>query len=163
MFVGLGRETLKSIYHGMTTADFYLGRGASAIWIGSVGAYGKPETLPRGVVSAGSQEAFRGAVKRMVHSVSQGVSPEIGWPWRRNSLQTDYVYAWDEERIFVSVAGEPWRCLRTWESSSDEKPTYPHLPFSWTAAEKASGTGSRGNGPHKIMMAEMRRRIRGHS
>jgi hypothetical protein len=86
----------------MTKADFFLGPGGDSIWLGSVGSHGRLEMLSREIVCAGSSEAFRRAVGAMVRTLPQGVSPELGWPWR-NGRQAEYTCAFDEGEIFVSV------------------------------------------------------------
>jgi hypothetical protein len=87
------------------------------------------------------------------------------WPWRwPNSHHTDYVYAFDQGQIFVSVGNGPWHYLRTWEKETGEKPKHPQPLARPTrdAAEKADGTTARRKSRRAMVQAEIRRRMRGH-
>jgi hypothetical protein len=51
-----------------TRADFYVGRGASAEWIGSMARDGYPDTIDKKVVQCRSEKAFRRAVTNFLNS-----------------------------------------------------------------------------------------------
>jgi hypothetical protein len=38
--------------------------------------------------------------------------PEVGWPWPwEDSNTTDYAYAWDEGRVWITYFGHGWRTV----------------------------------------------------
>jgi hypothetical protein len=87
-----------------TRADFYIGRGKDARWLGSVAYDGYPESIldRHGLGAALTEETFRVLVaKRLAHD--DGTQPEQGWPWPwKDSQTTDYAYAFDEGQVWVS-------------------------------------------------------------
>ena len=92
-----------------TRADFYVGRGRHARWIGSVAydGYGvatagteKPfqpnDKTIRAIAEAKSAHAFERAVTRYVKERDHGTLPGDGWPWPwEDSCTTDYAYCFD--------------------------------------------------------------------
>ena len=65
-----------------TRADFYVGRGQKAEWLGSIAWDGYPDGLSDiPVLSAQTEVAFRAAVRDMLASRKDGTTPEMGWPW----------------------------------------------------------------------------------
>jgi hypothetical protein len=88
-----------------TRADFYLGRGKAAQWLGSIGWDGHPESLPFADVK--SKDDFMATVKGL--EARDDFTPfEAGWPWPwEDSRTTDYAYAWDDG-VWVSQFGSPW-------------------------------------------------------
>ena len=85
-----------------TRADFYIGFGKNAEWLGSVGWDGY-EWATRiddndidDIVGAQDENQFRVAVFEMLKRRSDGTLPSAGWPWPwKSSYLTDYVYYWD--------------------------------------------------------------------
>jgi hypothetical protein len=64
-----------------TRADFYVGRGESAEWLGSIAWDGYPD----------------------------GIDPEMGWPWPwDDSGTTDYAYAFEDGAVYASSFGHAW-------------------------------------------------------
>lgn len=88
-----------------TRADFYIGRGESAEWIGSIAMDGNPggvsdddehSTGGFQALTATTEEAFRAGVQRMRETRDDFTAPEGGWPWPwSDSATTDYAYAFD--------------------------------------------------------------------
>lgn len=98
-----------------TRADFYVGRGPDAEWIGSTAYDGYPsdETCTVGVeeaiLNANTEQDFRAAVAARLASRDDATTPEQGWPWPwEDSSETDYAYAFDEGQTWVSHFGAPW-------------------------------------------------------
>jgi hypothetical protein len=91
-----------------TRADFYVGRGATAEWIGSIAWDGDPEGPPKPTLVAKSAEEFR----KLVHAVIEkagGRFPEDGWPWPwKDSRTTDYSYAFDDGKVWACRYGYVW-------------------------------------------------------
>jgi hypothetical protein len=93
-----------------TRADFFIGVGPAAEWIGSVSYDGGPREAGVGPLSATTEAKFREAVEHLLMTWSRPVTrPEEGWPWPWEDFRTtDYAYAWDPARGSVASAGRAW-------------------------------------------------------
>lgn len=96
-----------------TRADFYVGRGAEAEWLGSIAWDGHPcsvfEDAPE--LFAGpplTESEWRSWVAGYLAGRRDGTKPEMGWPWPwEDSRTTDYAYAYDG-KVHGSSFGAPW-------------------------------------------------------
>lgn len=110
-----------------TRADFYVGRGESAEWLGSIAWDGNPNGIDDAVLRAATEEIYRETVAAFLKR-DDGTLPEMGWPWPWNdSGTTDYAYAFEGSRVYGSCFGHAWWLLdlnsETWgepEFDSDE-------------------------------------------
>lgn len=106
-----------------TRADFYVGRGKDAEWLGSVAWDGYPEGMPQAMLIATDEAAFRSAVAKELGSRNDATMPRDGWPWPwDNSATTDYAYCFDGGRVWGSGFGKAW-----WHAGgewSDEAESY---------------------------------------
>lgn len=92
-----------------TRADFYVGRGEQAEWIGSIAWDGYPDGIDKQTLNCTSPEAFRHAVADFFSKRDDVTLPEQGWPWPwDDSGTTDYAYAFDGERVWASCFGREW-------------------------------------------------------
>jgi hypothetical protein len=92
-----------------TRADFYVGKGKSAEWLGSTAWDGYPAGIPKYILKAKTETAYRKAVARFIEGREDGTKPEQGWPWPwDDSNTTDYAYAFSEGRVEASCFGRPW-------------------------------------------------------
>ena len=92
-----------------TRADFYVGRGEHAEWIGSIAYDGYPDGIARSELAAKSEKEFRDEVASLIRNRSHGTTPDRGWPWPwDDSRTTDYAYAFDDGAVFMSVFGRRW-------------------------------------------------------
>lgn len=92
-----------------TRADFYVGRGLEAVWIGSLEWDGYPDGIPESILNAGSESSFKTEVERYLSHRGDGILAEKGWPWSwSNSLNTPYTYAFDGDRVWASFYGSSW-------------------------------------------------------
>lgn len=119
-----------------TRADFYVGRGESAEWLGSIawdgypsGVAGKKFGGSAGDVAhcplftATTEAAFRSAVAEELASRQDGTIPEQGWPWPwDDSGTTDYSYAFDDGVVYATNWGYRW-----WKAA-DALPEYERKP-----------------------------------
>lgn len=126
-----------------TRADFYVGRGEQAEWLGSVAWDGYPDNDDYDAVFASADErAFRSAVGALLASRDDGTMPEHGWPWPwEDSHATDWAYAFDGGLIYTSSFGQPWIEVgaflaldddqkEAWGNDpapDDQKPTFPNM------------------------------------
>lgn len=91
-----------------TRADFYVGRGETAEWLGSIGWDGYPDGIPVDLKSATNEHDYRALVSAFAATRDDWTSPEQGWPWPwDDSSTTDYAYAYDDGKVFAST-GETW-------------------------------------------------------
>lgn len=116
-------------------ADFYVGRGADAEWLGSVTWNGYPKGLAfesEGVelpvldspdvtvstfrslggtktLTATTEAAFREGVAELAASRDDFTRPRDGWPWLwPSSALTDYTYAFDDGAVYACRRGSEW-------------------------------------------------------
>jgi len=76
-----------------TRADFYVGKGKDAEWLGSIGWDGYPNGVDDDVLQAADEASFRSAVVRFFSTRTDVTLPKQGWPWPWNdSGTTDYSY-----------------------------------------------------------------------
>jgi hypothetical protein len=100
-----------------TRADFFIGVGPAAKWVGSVSYNGWPDDDGAGAepMAATSEAEFRAAVERVLSTWHPPVTrPEEGWPWPWEDFRTtDWAYAWDRARGPVtSQYGHDWMTAR---------------------------------------------------
>ena len=105
-----------------TRADFYIGRGLRAVWLGSIAYDGyfaeaknpncnvPPLKLEeKAILEAKTSQEFRSEVEMFLITRADSTTPSQGWPWPwEDSSTTDYAYAFDEGRVWVSVFGHSW-------------------------------------------------------
>lgn len=92
-----------------TRADFYLGRGPDAEWLGSIAWDGYPEGMPEALLHCDTTERFRVVVDHFLSSRKDATRPGQGWPWPwDDSRTTDYAYAFDGDNVWCSNFGHEW-------------------------------------------------------
>lgn len=92
-----------------TRADFYVGRGKAAEWLGSIAWDGHPGSIPKSIRCATGEAEYRQAVDAFLGRRDDGTLPEKGWPWPwATSSTTDYAYAFDAEAVHCSRFGGAW-------------------------------------------------------
>jgi hypothetical protein len=111
-----------------TRADFYVGRGVSAQWIGSIAMDGYPAGEPESVLKVSSEEEWRAGVADLLNHIEHATSPEQGWPWPwDNGHLTDYSYSFAEGRVWVAKFGHGWWPASEVEPTSWDK--WPKVPL----------------------------------
>jgi hypothetical protein len=94
-----------------TRADFYVGRGERAEWLGSIAWDGNPASIggDGSIVLATTEQDYRQQVAAFLASRDDATLPEQGWPWPwDNSRTTDYAYAFDNGAVWASAFGHEW-------------------------------------------------------
>lgn len=92
-----------------TRADFYVGLGESAEWLGSLAFDGYPDGEPAVLLAAQSESEWRAKVAALIASLDDGTRPDQGWPWPwEDSRTTDYAYAWTPDGLLASAFGHRW-------------------------------------------------------
>jgi hypothetical protein len=102
-----------------TRADFYIGKGKGAAWLGSIGMDGSPDAVA-GDMSFSAKTTISGeddwveSVAAVFQSHEEHTVPEMGWPWPwDDSNTTDYAYTFDQGQVWVSCFGQAWVTLVT--------------------------------------------------
>lgn len=102
-----------------TRADFYVGRGKDAEWLGSIAYDGYLDGHPARLIRIGTERGFRRAVAGILASVDHSTPPNLGWPWPWDtSHTTDFSYAWDR-RVYMSCFGSAWRTVKQYSRLGD--------------------------------------------
>lgn len=117
-----------------TRADFYVGRGASAEWLGSIAWDGYPNGgEPEVVLAAVTEAEFRAEVADLLARQDDATTPELGWPWPwENSRGSDFSYWFDQGNVWVSEFGRklaPAADFYAWTESDEEGDPPPGEDF----------------------------------
>ena len=111
-----------------TRADFYIGKGKDAEWIGSVAwdGYEWGERIcnedPDDIVSAKNEQEYRDAVNDMIKNRKDGTRPDMGWPWPwDDSGTTDCTYC------FVDGGFEAFSWGEHWNKDDEEQVEWPYM------------------------------------
>lgn len=114
-----------------TRADFYVGRGEKAEWLGSIAFDGYPEGVDKNILWAACEQDYRNAVAALENTRSDFTKPEMGWPWPwEDSNGTDYAYTWEDDSVIASSFGSPWFDTKKAEpcyEGPDCKQKYPNM------------------------------------
>jgi hypothetical protein len=125
-----------------TRADFYIGRGDKAEWLGSIAWDGYPTGIAGHgdgtsagdvkkcrIFKAKTEDEFRAAVSEELESREDATLPSQGWPWPwNNSATTDYAYAFDKGKVWASNFGHSWFNPRKEEPENTPKDaTFPDM------------------------------------
>ena len=96
-----------------TRADFYVGRGEKAEWLGSIAWDGYPEGLDEPLLLSSTEGDFRHQVS-LLETRDDWTAPSDGWPWPwDDSRKTDCAYAFDDGKVWISFFGSEWQeCQR---------------------------------------------------
>lgn len=90
-------------------ADFYIGRGEDAEWIGSIAFDGYPEGIPHKILHSITEQSFRVTVAEELQSRDDATHPDEGWPWPwEDSHTTDFAYAFDDGAVRIACFGTGW-------------------------------------------------------
>lgn len=130
-----------------TRADFYLGRGQSAEWLGSIAWDGYPSAIDDQVLFAVSPESFREQVAAFLSGRDDATTPDMGWPWPwDDSGTTDYAYAFDDGNVYASPFGHGWHAVTSpevdWPEDTEEVSDFPHMDKSRWAKAGSSRSGT---------------------
>lgn len=112
-----------------TRADFYVGQGKDAEWLGSIGWDGYPDGIAEGVLKAVDAYSFRAAVQAFFADRRDVTLPEQGWPWPWNdSGTTDYSYWHFDGKTWGSSFGRDLFPCDQPEPEEDTGAACPDMP-----------------------------------
>jgi len=116
-----------------TKADFYVGRGLDAEWIGSIRSDGFPEAIDGDILDPEHEEGYRESVGNMLENREDSHDPNEGWPWGWESgTQTEYAYAFDSDKVWICRYGSPWVLADdyfNWEGDNSEEDMLPDVEY----------------------------------
>lgn len=123
-----------------TRGDFYVGRGETAEWLGSIAWDAYPPAMRVAILGATTEDEYRQAVGVMLAERDDATFPENGWPWPwDDSSTTDYAYSFHDGKVMASCFGSEW-----FDPTSDEEPPRGNsVAFPNMAARKAITLGAR--------------------
>jgi hypothetical protein len=97
-----------------TRADFYIGKGKDAEWIGSIAWDGYRDGIPDPILNAKRPGVFRQRVTAWLKTRDDATFPADGWPWPWNNSGTSDCSYW----FFGG------HCHDVWEKYSDTGPRF---------------------------------------
>lgn len=90
-----------------TRADFYVGKGKDAEWLGSIAWDGYRDGIVGYILKAKTEANFRKAVEVFLKKRDDATFPEQGWPWPwETSATTDCSYWFFDDQCW-EAAGYP--------------------------------------------------------
>jgi hypothetical protein len=124
-----------------TRADFYVGKGLNAEWLGSIAWDGYPDGIPKEILNCTNVESYRELVKMFINNREDGTKPEDGWPWPwETSSTTDYAYAFEKNKVFASCFGHEWFDPIETQPEEDDGPKVVIFPKMNTETKCVTGT-----------------------
>lgn len=124
-----------------TRADFYVGRGDSLEWLGSIAwdGYPDPPGHPSALGRVSTEAEYRDAVETMLAVRPDATRPADGWPWPwPTSATTDFAYSFHAGNVIVSNFGGAWLTWAEWselhaerekaEAAGEDGPEWPESP-----------------------------------
>lgn len=104
-----------------TRADFYVGRGPEAEWLGSISWDGYPAGVDDAVFFPSTETEYRAAVSTFLASRDDRTLPTEPWPWPwDDSATTDYAYAYENGKVYASSFGHAWFEVKPNEENGGE-------------------------------------------
>lgn len=122
-----------------TRADYWVGRGKDAEWLGSTSWDGYPDGVPKLVIRAIDETNYRFLVADLLKDRDSATSPEMGWPWPwEDSSTTDYAYTWDDGIVWASCFGHNWFDPKQPEPEHSDIPPEPAVFPDMTSRQRVT-------------------------
>lgn len=103
-----------------TRADFYVGKGKDAEWVGSIAWDGYRDGIDEAVIKATSEADFRSAVSRFFVDRDDVTLPARGWPWPwKTSKTTDCSYWFFDGQVWDEIGGKYLSCEIDWPETEE--------------------------------------------
>jgi hypothetical protein len=103
-----------------TRADFYVGKGKNAQWIGSIAWDGYRSGIDDAVIKATTEDDFCAAVTRFFVDRDDVTLPVRGWPWPWNtSATTDCSYWFFDGHVWDEIGGKYLSCQLDWPETDE--------------------------------------------
>lgn len=112
-----------------TRADFYIGKGKEAEWVGSIAWDGYPDGIDKDLLSSTTEEEYRDNLSKFFEGRRDVTRPDQGWPWPWvSSRNTDYSYWLFDGKVHASCFGhvlyDPFDKSMDWDPDTDEDPRF---------------------------------------
>lgn len=101
-----------------TRADFYVGRGKDAEWIGSIAWDGYRDGIDPQILGCTSEGAFRHAVADFLAKRNDSTTPDKGWPWPWDTSATSDCSYW----FFEDKAWDAHSCPEVYIPCNEKEP-----------------------------------------
>ena len=113
-----------------TRADFYIGNGDNAKWLGSIGWDGYPEGIPIDIKECTNADQFEKTVCEFI-KMNNGILAETGWPWPWTSGEmTDYSYFFIKNTVYVSKYGsKAWQAIYNFATDCPKDSEFKTVSF----------------------------------
>ena len=91
-----------------TRADFYVGKGLNAKWIGSIAWDGYRDCIDTKLLKSTTEKQFRNRVKKFFSTRDDVTLPEQGWPWPWPTSEiTDRSYWFFDGKVWDAECNYP--------------------------------------------------------
>lgn len=121
-----------------TRADFYIGNGPEAEWLGSI-AWDGHDIDPM-IWGATDEQSYRAAVAAFAATRDDWTAAEKGWPWPwKDSNTTDYAYSLIDGEVLYASLGASWYR----QADKEDNPSGPPIDFPDMKARQSIATGTR--------------------
>lgn len=126
-----------------TRADFYIGRGKQAEWMGSIAWDGYPSGIDKKLLKSKTEDDFKNNLESFFAEREDVSRPADGWPWPwDDSGTTDFSYAFDGKQVWASCYGHGWHPAATWDDENSDGDA-PEVEFPNMADKKSVTFGKR--------------------
>lgn len=107
--LSVGNETLRQHRRENmgTRADFYVGKGKDAEWLGSIAWDGYRDGIPGYILKAKTEDIYRKAVDVFLKKRDDATFPDQGWPWPWDDSSTSDCSYWFFDGQCWDAAGYP--------------------------------------------------------
>jgi len=112
-----------------TRADFYVGKGLEAEWIGSIAWDGYRGGVDEAILFSKTEEEFRTNVKKFFEERDDVTLPEMGWPWPwDDSSISDCSYWFFAGKVWDEIEKCYFPCDTNVPDYDDEHEEYQKIP-----------------------------------
>lgn len=132
-----------------TRADFYVGKGVNAEWLGSIAWDGYPSDRDLAkIISRTTEAEYRAAVESLLQKREDATLPKDGWPWPwENSQTTDFSYTFENGHCWASPFGHGWYNDPIEAESGEKFENDPKVEFpDMTSRKQVAEVGSKKSG-----------------
>ena len=108
-----------------TRADFYIGKGITMEWLGSIAWDGYPSGIDAAIFKSTTKETYHQRVFKFLAADESATFPHQGWPWPwDDSCTTDYAYTFVDGEVWVSSFGTVFITLAEFDKVNESDEAY---------------------------------------
>lgn len=106
-----------------TRADFYIGKGETCEWLGSIAWDGYD--IPENILACTNEEVYRDFITAWLQTRNDATFPEDGWPWPwKDSRLTDFAYTFVDGGVKIVTLGRAYT-VEEYRKDQDNEPYIP--------------------------------------